>query len=340
MANRYLKIELSTQIPYSKEIRRLFQNYVKNRGRIFDPDLFLIISNQQFVYEFPLGGYRADTPEDIHTPDFVVGIQVVEEGVLRIFLPWIGIREHSLYAHRVELLTESGQSDLLRIVEPVRHVGRTATRSADRLIRRIEIEERPLRSIRQALPVIPVEDLHALKQPAVGHDQLPIQQVRTLSVAETHAKLPLAVDRIDSVITGAHQKDEQCGPHQVVQSSRIVPGTLLEEVFLTRLVSRQITIIALQGQKRPDQLLRPVADHAVNIDQVLVRVVNDTPHLREVLPDSEEEGAASDKRFDIGFHPGEIRRQRFAQDGQQAALAAYPREARASRRFFLFFHDR
>ena len=250
-----------------------------------------------------------------------MGIQVVEEGVLRIFLPWIGIREHSLYAHRVELLTESGQSDLLRIVEPVRHVGRTATRSADRLIRRIEIEERPLRSIRQALPVIPVEDLHALKQPAVGHDQLPIQQVRTLSVAETHAKLPLAVDRIDSVITGAHQKDEQCGPHQVVQSSRIVPGTLLEEVFLTRLVSRQITIIALQGQKRPDQLLRPVADHAVNIDQVLVRVVNDTPHLREVLPDSEEEGAASDKRFDIGFHPGEIRRQRFAQDGQQAALA-------------------
>lgn len=27
MANRYLKIELSTQIPYSKEIRRLFQNF-------------------------------------------------------------------------------------------------------------------------------------------------------------------------------------------------------------------------------------------------------------------------------------------------------------------------
>lgn len=238
-----------------------------------------------------------------------MSIQIVEEGVFRILLPRVGIREHSLYAHRVELLTEPGQSDLLRIVEPVRHVGRTATRSADRLIRRIEIEERPLRNIRQTLPVIPVEDLHALKQPAVGHDQLPIQQVRTLSVAETHAKLPLAVDRIEGIVTGTHQKDEQCCTYQIVQSARIVPGTLLKEILLTRLVSRQIAIVALQGQKRPDQLLRPVADHAVDVDQVLVRVVNDAPHLREVLPDSEEEGTASDKRFDIGFHPGEIRRQ-------------------------------
>lgn len=269
-----------------------------------------------------------------------MSVQVVEEGVLRVLLPRVGIREHSLYAHRVEFLTEPGQSDLLRIVKPVRHVGRTATRSADRLIRRIEIEERPLRSIRQALPVIPIEDLHALKQPAVGHDQLPIQQVRTLSVAEAHAKFPLAVDRIEGVVTGTHQKDEQCCTYQIVQSARIVPGTLLEEILLTRLVSRQIAIVALQGQKRPDQLLRPVADHAVDVDQVLIRVVNDAPHLREVLPDSEEEGTASDKRFDIGFHPGEIRRQRLAQNGQQAALAAYPREARASRRFFLFLHDR
>jgi len=304
------------------------------------PDLFLVISNQQFVDEFPLGGYRADAAVDVHTPDFVVGIQVVEEGVLWIFLSWIGIREHSLYAHRVEFLTEPGQSDLLRIVEPVRHVRRTATRFAHRLIGRIEIEERPLRSIWQGLPVISVEDLHALKQPAVGHDQLPIQQVRTFSVAEAHRKLALAVDRIEGIVAGAHQKDEQCGPYQVVQSARIIAGTLLEEILLARLVSRQIAIIALQGQKRPDQLLRSVADHTVDVDQVLVRVVNDTPHLREVLPDSEEEGTASDKRFDIGFHPGEIRRQRLAQDGQQAALAAYPREARASRWFFLFFHGR
>lgn len=150
-----------------------------------------------------------------------MGIQVVEEGVLRVLLPRVGIREHSLYAHRVEFLTEPGQSDLLWIVEPVRHVGRTVTRSADRLIRRIEIEERPLRSIRQALPVIPIEDLHALKQPAVGHDQLPIQQVRTLSVAETHAKFPLAVDRVEGVVTGAHQKDEQRGPHQIIQSAAL-----------------------------------------------------------------------------------------------------------------------
>ena len=54
-----------------------------------------------------------------------MSIQVVEEGVLRVLLPRIGIREHSLHAHRVELLAKTGQSYLLRIVEPVRHVGRT-----------------------------------------------------------------------------------------------------------------------------------------------------------------------------------------------------------------------
>lgn len=30
LANRYLKIGLSTQNPYSKGIRRLFQNYIKS----------------------------------------------------------------------------------------------------------------------------------------------------------------------------------------------------------------------------------------------------------------------------------------------------------------------
>ena len=156
------------------------------------------------------------------------------------------------------------------------------------------------------MAVVLVEDLHALKQPTVDHDQLPIQQVRALSVAEAHAQLPFAVDRIDSVIAGAHQKDEQCGPHQIVQSARIVPGTLLEEILLARLISRQIAIIALQGQKRPDQFLRLVTDHAVDVDQVLVRIVNDALHLREILPDSKEEGTASDKGFDIGFHPSKV----------------------------------
>ena len=89
------------------------------------PIYSLIIGNQQFVDKLPLGGYRADTPEDIHAPDLVMSVQVIEEGVLRVLLPRIGIRKHSLHAHRVELLTEPGQSYLLRIVEPVRHVGRT-----------------------------------------------------------------------------------------------------------------------------------------------------------------------------------------------------------------------
>lgn len=63
------------------------------------PDSYgLIIGDQQLVHKLPLSRYRADTPEDIHAPDLVMSIQVIEEGVLRVLLPRIGIREHSLYA--------------------------------------------------------------------------------------------------------------------------------------------------------------------------------------------------------------------------------------------------
>ena len=90
------------------------------------PIYSLIIGNQQFVDKLPLGGYRADASVDVHASDLVMSVQVIEEGVLRVLLSRIGIREHSLHAHRVELLAEPGQSYLLRIVEPVRHVGCTA----------------------------------------------------------------------------------------------------------------------------------------------------------------------------------------------------------------------
>ena len=58
----------------------------------------LIISDQQLVHKLPLRRYRADATVDVHALDLVMSIEIVEEGVLRVLLPRIGIREHSLYA--------------------------------------------------------------------------------------------------------------------------------------------------------------------------------------------------------------------------------------------------
>ena len=104
------------------------------------PDLFLVISNQQFVDEFPLGGYRADAAVDVHTPDFVVGIQVVEEGVLRVLLPGIGVGKHSFGTGFTYSLAEICQVDLLFISEVLWHVGGAGVTLIDRLIRRVKIK--------------------------------------------------------------------------------------------------------------------------------------------------------------------------------------------------------
>ena len=87
--------------------------------------LSIMISNQQFVDMSPLSGNETNAEGNSHPPDLIISIKIIEEGVLRIFLPQIGIREHSWYAHRTELLAKSGQSHLPRIVEPGGRIKRT-----------------------------------------------------------------------------------------------------------------------------------------------------------------------------------------------------------------------
>lgn len=49
--------------------------------------LFLIISDQQFIDRFSFLGYGTDGTEDADSLDMETGIEVVEEGVLRVLLP-------------------------------------------------------------------------------------------------------------------------------------------------------------------------------------------------------------------------------------------------------------
>ena len=73
--------------------------------------LFLIISDQQFIDRFSFLGYGTDGTEDADSLDMETGIEVVEEGVLRVLLPGIGVGKHSFgtavsYTHLTE--TRSG----------------------------------------------------------------------------------------------------------------------------------------------------------------------------------------------------------------------------------------
>ena len=53
----------------------------------------LIICYQQFIDRFSFRGDRADRTKNTQAPNPVLSIQLVEKGVLRIFLPGIGAGE-------------------------------------------------------------------------------------------------------------------------------------------------------------------------------------------------------------------------------------------------------
>ena len=85
--------------------------------------LFLIISDQQFIDRFSF-----------------LGIEVVEEGVLRVLLPGIGVGKHSFGTGFTYSLAEICQVDLLFISEVLWHVGGAGVTLIDRLIRRGKIK--------------------------------------------------------------------------------------------------------------------------------------------------------------------------------------------------------
>lgn len=81
--------------------------------------LFLIISDQQFIDRFSFLGYGTDGTEDADSLDMETGIEVVEEGVLRVLLPGIGVGKHSFGTGFTYSLAEICQVDLLFISEEI-----------------------------------------------------------------------------------------------------------------------------------------------------------------------------------------------------------------------------
>lgn len=102
--------------------------------------LFLIISDQQFIDRFSFLGYGTDGTEDADSLDMETGIEVVEEGVLRVLLPGIGVGKHSFGTGFTYSLAEICQVDLLFISEVLWHVGGAGVTLIDQLIRRVKIK--------------------------------------------------------------------------------------------------------------------------------------------------------------------------------------------------------
>lgn len=144
----------------------------------------LIICYQQFIDRFPFRGDRANRTKNTQAPNTVLSIQIVEKGVLRIFLQGIGVGEHSLNTPRIQFFAESRQPDLLRIIEVLRHIGGAGIGFIDWLIRRIEIKERIFRCEPLRLHVIAVEYFDIFQQLAVRSDQFRIQQIGSFVITE------------------------------------------------------------------------------------------------------------------------------------------------------------
>lgn len=179
-------------------------------------------------------------------------VQVVEEGVARILLARIRVGEHSFAAGIPQVLAELGQADLVVVVEVVRHVGGTAARLVDRLVGRIEIEEGFLSGILRCLAVVALQDGHAPEQAVVDTYEFLFQYFRTVARAERHGELAASVYRIDAVVAGTHEEDEQGGAGDIVRIPLVEECTPFHEICPPVRVFLQGMVFSLDTVQRPD----------------------------------------------------------------------------------------
>lgn len=136
------------------------------------------------------------------------GIEVVEESVLRILLPGVGVGKHSFATRFAYFFAEICQADLLFISEVLWHIRGTGIALIDRFIRRIKIKEGFGPKIFLSLLVVTIQDNHVLQELVVKADQFLFQQLYPAPKAKGNGQFPTSVYGIDTVIAGTHKEDE------------------------------------------------------------------------------------------------------------------------------------
>lgn len=207
-------------------------------------------------------------------------VQIVEEGVQRILLARIGVGKHSFAAGVPYLPAELRQTDLVVVIEIVGHIGGAVTRLVDRLVGRVEVEEGLLTRVFAGLAVIAVQDDNSLQQFVVQAEQILFQYSRTVARTERHGELSLSVYRIDAVIAGTHEEDEQGGTGDVVWITPVEECTFFHEVPPSVRMLLQSMVFSLDLVKFPDQFLVGILDDTVYVHQTLVGVIDHAADVR------------------------------------------------------------
>lgn len=252
--------------------------YSTDIGYVFDVypilQFLLIVSYQQFVDRFPFLGDGADRAEDAQPLDMEAVVQVVEEGIGRVLFARVRVGKHSFAAGIPQVPAELGQADLVVVVEVVRHVGGAAARLVDRLVRWIKVEEGFLSGILRRPAVVSIQDDDSLQQFMVQAEQVLFQYFRTVARTERHGELAAAVYRIDAVVAGAHEEDEQRRAGDIVRTTLVEECASLHEVRPSVRVLRQGMVFFLDTIQCLDQFLRGVLDDTVHVHQALVGIVD------------------------------------------------------------------
>ena len=108
----------------------------------------------------------------------------------------------------------------------------------------------------------------------VQAEQVLFQYFCAVACTERHGELAAAVYRIDAIVAGAHEEDEQRRASDIVRVALVEECAFLHEVRPSVRVLRQGMVFSLDALQRLDQLLGGILDDTVHVYQALVGVVD------------------------------------------------------------------
>ena len=209
----------------------------------------LIVPYQQLIDNLSFLGYGAYGAENAQTMDVETLIQVIKERIGRILLTGIGVGKHSFAPVISQLPAEFRKTDLVIVIEIVRHIRGAVVGLIDGLVWRIEIKERLFSGIPACLPVVSVKDCDTLQQVVVEAYQFLFQNFGTVACSEGYGELALAVYGIDTVVTGTHEEYEQGGTGNIVRVILIELSAFLHEIGLPFRMIPKCMVFFLDGSQ-------------------------------------------------------------------------------------------
>ena len=230
----------------------------------------------------------------------------------------VGVAEHDAAAPLVKHPEGAGQLHVIGFAELTRCVPLEVRVLRYREVRRVEIDEVAPARFLDGFPKVFRLEFGITERPCGGKQVVAVVERRVLGRADRRVELALGVDPIETVETGLVEEDRASRTLQVV--CQVVHATHLVVVILaTRAKSCGVLVEKLH------QLLGAVADDAVAVNQFLVAVPQERPHVREPAFQMEEHCAAAEERFDVSLN---LDREELIKLAEQVRFASRPFQKR------------